>query len=133
MEWVWMAKVFITAALKLGPMKKGRKKWSMAEGLFFDSEIQMTNTPILKGIIQGWQKMVSSIKFKFGEGTISTGATIEQILMLYKDNHNIEEEKIRDLHTFLVNKRLKSVSDLIGNNGDWIKPGNLATQICSTR
>lgn len=132
-EWVWMAKKFIHDTLKTSPDKKEMKGWKVTDALLLDPKILVTNSPTLKGILRGWQHADDTLEFKFGEGTISKGATINQLLKLYQMNCGINGEKIRDLWIFLANRKVKSVQDLIQETGDWVNAESLASQIKSTR
>lgn len=56
------------------------KNWLVADALLLDPKIQVTNTPMLKGILQRWQKVTSSLEFQFKEGAIPKGAIVNQLM-----------------------------------------------------
>lgn len=106
-KWIWIMEVLIKDALKSGPHKKDKNNWSGVEAIFLDSKLKITNSTTTKGLLNGWSEANQDLKFQFFDGAILQGASIDQLLKLYKAIENLGEEIIRVIRTSFVAKKIK--------------------------
>lgn len=106
-------------------IKKERKRWSVQYALLLDPTIQVIDSPTLKLILIGWGLTTKSLNFKFGDNMIPMQLTMKQLLLLYNELGDVLEANICAIKIFLSNRKVKYVSDLLKDNGEWRKVDNL--------
>lgn len=117
-EWIWMCEHFIKVALKVGSHKKERHHWEVV-GVLLINNLQITNSPTVRGLLKGWARVARNLIFTFNEGSILRDASIEQLLQLYSIAYNLDVVALKALRIFLTNRGIKWVIDLHADEEEW--------------